>query len=91
MKHMTRILALLLALVLCLGLSVTAFAAEEKGSITINSAVKDQTYTIYRILELYGCTGEPNEGVRWTPDEQFRRVGQSMAAASLPTTSLPEV
>ncbi len=52
MKHMTRILALLLALVLCLGLSVTAFAAEEKGSITFNSAVKDQTYTIYRILEL---------------------------------------
>lgn len=52
MKHMTRVLALLLALVLCLGLSVTAFAAEETGSITINSAVKDQTYTIYRILEL---------------------------------------
>ena len=25
------------------------------------------------------------------PDEQFRRVGQSMAAASLPTVSLPEV
>lgn len=57
MKHTTRILALLLALVLCLGLSVTAFAAEGNtptgnGSITINGAVKDQTYTIYRILEL---------------------------------------
>ena len=25
------------------------------------------------------------------PDEAFRRVGQSMAAASLPTASLPEV
>ena len=52
MKHTTRILALLLALVLCLGLSVTAFATGETGSITINGAVKDQTYTIYRILEL---------------------------------------
>ena len=57
MKHMTRILALLLALVLCLGLSVTAFATgaeptTEKGSITINKAVDGQTYTIYRILEL---------------------------------------
>lgn len=53
MKHTTRILALLLALVLCLGLSVTAFAAEgTTGSITINSAVDGQTYTIYRILEL---------------------------------------
>lgn len=53
MKHTTRILAMLLALVLCLGLSVTAFAAEgTTGSITINSAVDGQTYTIYRILEL---------------------------------------
>ena len=57
MKHTTRILALLLALVLCLGLSVTAFATEGNtptgnGSLTINGAVKDQTYTIYRILEL---------------------------------------
>ena len=56
MKHTTRILALLLALVLCLGLSVTAFAtgAEQatNGSITVNNAVNGQTYTIYRILEL---------------------------------------
>lgn len=29
---------------------------------------------IYRILELYGCTSTPNEGVKWTPDEQFRRM-----------------
>lgn len=28
----------------------------------------------YRILELYGCTGEPNEGVKWTAAEQFRKV-----------------
>lgn len=29
---------------------------------------------LYRILELYGCTREPNEGVKWTPDEVFRRI-----------------
>ncbi len=28
----------------------------------------------YRILELYGCTDTPNEGVKWSPDEQFRRI-----------------
>lgn len=31
---------------------------------------------IYRILELYGCTKTPNEGVRQTPDEVFRRIRQ---------------
>ena len=34
----------------------------------------DYDGVLYRILELYGCTGNPNEGVRWTPEEQFRRV-----------------
>lgn len=28
----------------------------------------------YRILELYGCTGEPNEGVKWTPDQIFQKI-----------------
>lgn len=30
--------------------------------------------TLYRILELYGCNGNPNEGVLWTPDRQFREM-----------------
>lgn len=30
--------------------------------------------TIYRILELYGCTKVPNEGVKWTPEQQFRKI-----------------
>ena len=30
----------------------------------------------YRILELYGCTGTPNEGVRWTPDQVFEKIRQ---------------
>lgn len=36
----------------------------------------DYDGVMYRILELYGCTGEPNEGVRWTPDEQFRQAAE---------------
>lgn len=36
----------------------------------------DYDGVLYRILELYGCTGEPNQGVRWSPDEQFRRMRQ---------------
>ena len=36
--------------------------------------------TAYRILELYGCTDRPNEGVKWTPERQFaeiRRIEQT--------------
>lgn len=29
---------------------------------------------LYRILELYGCTGIPNEGVKWSPDKQFAEI-----------------
>lgn len=30
--------------------------------------------TLYRILEIYGCRKDsPNEGVKWSPDEQFRK------------------
>ena len=28
----------------------------------------------YRILELYGCTGTPNTGVRWTPQQVFAEI-----------------
>lgn len=28
----------------------------------------------YRILELYGCTKTPNEGVKWTPDKVFSEI-----------------
>lgn len=31
---------------------------------------------LYRILEIYGCTKTPNEGVKWSPDEQFRRISE---------------
>lgn len=37
----------------------------------------DPDSRIYRILELYGCKkDEPNVGVRWTPDEQFREIAR---------------
>ena len=30
----------------------------------------------YRIAELYGCTGTPNEGVRWNPDQVFQEINR---------------
>lgn len=62
---MRKLTSLLLALTLLLGLSVTAFAAQvtsgvndNSGTITIDNAVKDYTYTIYEILrmESYNAT-----------------------------------
>lgn len=34
----------------------------------------DYDGVLYRILELYGCTKEPNTGVRWTPDRVFAEI-----------------
>ena len=34
----------------------------------------DYDGTIYRIMELYGCTQTPNEGLKWTPDQQFLEI-----------------
>ena len=31
---------------------------------------------LYRILELYGCTKEPNEGVKWSPSKQFEEISK---------------
>ena len=36
----------------------------------------DHEGVLYRILELYGCTDTPNEGLRWTPDRQFREIAR---------------
>ena len=36
----------------------------------------DYDGVLYRILELYGCTETPNEGVRWTPDRQFEEIAR---------------
>lgn len=36
----------------------------------------DYDGVLYRILELYGCTETPNEGVKWTPDQQFARIAE---------------
>ena len=36
----------------------------------------DYDGTLYRIMELYGCTKTPNEGVKWTPDRQFKEIAR---------------
>ena len=60
MKQVKKLASVLLALVMALALTATAFAEGKTGSITINDAVKDQTYTIYQILELESYDASAN-------------------------------
>ena len=36
----------------------------------------DYDGVLYRIMELYGCTDTPNEGLKWTPDKQFEEIAK---------------
>lgn len=36
----------------------------------------DYDGVLYRLMEFYGGTSTPNEGVRWSPDEQFRKISE---------------
>ena len=36
----------------------------------------DYDDTMYQILQLYGCNGTPNEGVKWSNKEQFSRIAK---------------
>lgn len=51
MKHMRKIFAILLTLILVMSLA-TAVSATTNDSITVNSAVKDETYDIYKLFDL---------------------------------------
>jgi phage terminase large subunit len=42
----------------------------------VNWYAVDYEGIAYMILELYGCTGSPNEGVKWSPETQFKEVAR---------------
>lgn len=72
MKHMKRFMALFAALALVLAMAVPAFAVSgstTKGKITIKNAVKDKTYTIYRILDIDTANSDYSSIVYKTNDE----------------------
>lgn len=71
MKRTKSILAVILALALVLVSGVVAFAAgETKGSITIDNAVNNQTYTIYRIFDIADHTSDYN-GILYTVNSKW--------------------
>lgn len=52
MKYMKKAVSFMLVFLLTFAMSVTAFAAGEKGSITINGVSENTTYEIYQLLNL---------------------------------------
>lgn len=81
MKHMKRFVALFAALALVLAMAAPAFADEptvagatapEKGTITINNAVKDVTYKFYRIMDIATHTSKsPYTGIVYKTNEKW--------------------
>lgn len=58
MKATKKIAAILLALMLALSMTVTAFAADTTGSITVDNPRNGQTYTAYKVFDLVYNTGK---------------------------------
>ena len=52
MKHMKKLISLMLVLLLVVAMGAPAFAAGETGSITINGVSEGNTYEIYKLLDL---------------------------------------
>ncbi len=56
-KKLRRLAALVMALVMCFGLTCVTFAADT-GSITITNAAEGETYSVYKLLDLtYNTSG----------------------------------
>ena len=73
---MKKLLSLVMVLMFVLSLGVTAFAAENTGSITITNATIDQTYTVYKIFDAsikLATDGESADAVAYSirEDNQF--------------------
>ena len=75
---MKKLLSIILVLAMVLTLGVTAFAAEETGSITITNATIDETYAIYKIFDasISKDAGGETKAVSYsiTTDNQFFTV-----------------
>ena len=63
---MKKFLSILLVLTMVLSLGITAFAAEETGSITITNATLDENYAVYKVFN--ATYAKDGTGVSYTLD-----------------------
>lgn len=76
MRKMKKLASLLLALVMVFALAAPAFAADETGSITINSStnvsVAGKTFNAYKILDVKSYTAGENATVVYTVPAEMK-------------------
>lgn len=84
MKHVKKLASILLALIMVLGLAITAFAAQTY-SITIDNALEGETYTAYKIFDLTYSGTNNNPGTTPTapaPDNTSQHTAYSYTIGS---------
>ena len=97
MKHMKKLVSLMLAAVMVLAMTVTVSAAEpgaEGGSgpaeITVTNATKDAIYTLYKVFDATVNDENPDdvriaytwpEGKTWTDNEFFAKDAKGNISA----------
>ena len=76
MKRMKKIMALMLAAIMMMAMSVTAFAAETTHSLTVNvkggQDLKGQTINLYKLFDVTESGEAPNKNYAYTVNTQYK-------------------
>ena len=76
MKKMKRIMALMLAAIMMMAMSVTAFAAETPHSLTVNANggqdLKGQTINLYKLFDVTESGEAPNKNYAYTVNTKYK-------------------
>ena len=76
MKRMKRIMALMLAAIMMMAMSVTTFAAETTHSLTVNANgvqdLKGQTINLYKLFDVTESGEAPNKNYAYTVNTQYK-------------------
>ena len=79
MKKMKKIMALMLAAIMMMAMSVTAFAAEGKHTLTVNVKSTDpaqdlngQTINLYKLFDVTESGEAPNKNYAYTVNTQYK-------------------
>ena len=76
MKRMKKIMALMLAAIMMMAMSVTTFAAETTHSLTVNANgvqdLKGQTINLYKLFDVTESGEAPNKNYAYTVNTQYK-------------------